>query len=85
MPKVTIRWIEALRGAIVAAVLWECARLILGSFVVGEKYSAYGVVGSFIALMLWIYFGTSIVFLGAVYVRQICERCDPQAAPAENG
>jgi membrane protein len=85
MPKVTIRWFEALRGAILAAVLWECARLILGSFVVGEKYSAYGVVGSFIALMLWIYVGASIVFLGAVYVRQICERCDPRAAPSENG
>jgi membrane protein len=61
-----------------AAVVWEIGRMILAAFLIGNKYSAYGVVGSFIAVMLWIYYASTVVFLGAEYVQVICRRCDPK-------
>ncbi len=69
LPKVAVRWSEAARGGLLAAVAWEVGRLALTALLVGKKYSAYGVVGSFIAVMLWIYFASTVVFLGAEYVQ----------------
>ncbi len=71
LPKVRVRWSEASRGGLVAAVLWEAARQLLAIVLLSRKYSAYRVVGSLIGLMLWIYVASSVLFLGAEYVRVI--------------
>jgi membrane protein len=73
LPKVRVRWSEASRGGLVAAVLWEAARQALVLVLLGGNYSAYRVVGSLIGLMLWIYVASSVLFLGAEYVRVIYE------------
>ena len=71
LPKVRVRWSDALRGGTLAAVLWESSRHLLTLYVVGRTYSAYGVVGSLIVLMLWVYLASSVLLLGAEYVRVI--------------
>jgi len=80
LPKVKVRWSEAARGGLVAAVLWEAARQLLALLLAGSRYSAYGVIGSLIILMLWIYVAVSVLFLGAEYVQVVCRDCDPQQA-----
>ncbi len=76
LPRVPVAWKEAVQGGIFAAVVWEVGRQLLTHFLVGTKYSsAYGVVGSFIAVMLWIYYGVSVLFLGAEYVQSVCAKC----------
>jgi membrane protein len=69
LSKAKIRWTSALRGGLLAAILWEIGRQILNLLMFGGKYTAYGVVGSLLALMLWIYFASSIFFFAAEYVR----------------
>lgn len=81
LPKVNIRWSEALRGAIVAGILWGIATQVLAVILVGEKYSAYGVIGSFIAVMLWAYVAAAVIFLGAEYIQVICQHCNPEEEP----
>lgn len=71
LPKVRVRWFDALRGGALAAVLWESSRHLLTLYVVGRTYSAYGVVGSLIVLMLWVYLASSVLLLGAEYVRVV--------------
>jgi membrane protein len=74
VPKVIIRWGEALRGATVAAIFWEIGRQVLGVYLVRQGYpTAYGVIGSFIAIMLWAYYAMIVVFLGAEYTRVVRE------------
>ena len=68
---VPVRWIEAGRGGLVAAVVWEIGRQVLAALVIGERYSAYGVVGAFLWVMLWIYYASTVLFLGAEYVEAI--------------
>ena len=79
MTKVPIRWSEAARGAIVVACTWEVGRQVLSGVVIGARYtSAYGVVGAFLAIMLWTYYAATIIFLGAEYIQTFCVRCDPE-------
>ncbi len=53
--------------------------LTAGSFVIGLYFatygvaSAYGTAGSFVALLLWIYYNTQIFFLGAEFTRTWAE------------
>lgn len=70
LPKSRLRWREAAHGGVLAAALWEVGRHVLASFLIGTKYtSAYGIVGTFIAILLWCYYAVTILFLGAEFVR----------------
>ncbi|MHC4400114.1 MAG: YihY/virulence factor BrkB family protein [Planctomycetota bacterium] len=69
LPKARVPWSEALRGGMLAAVLWETSRHLLTLYLVARTYSAYGVVGSLIVLMLWVYLASIVLLLGAEYVR----------------
>ncbi len=80
LPKAPIRWSEAARGAVLAAVLWEISRQLLALFL-GNAYGAYGLVGSFIGILLWVYFVSAILFFAAEYVQIICAECDPLRRP----
>jgi membrane protein len=81
VPKVSVRWPEAFQGGMLAAVAWEVGRIVLTSVLIGDKYSAYEVIGSFLAVMLWIYYVNMILFLGAEYVQVICEECEADQVP----
>ncbi len=64
LPKKKVGWIEALRGGLLAAAVWELGCIVLGMFLIGMRYTmAYGAIGSFIAILLWCYYGVSIFFL----------------------
>jgi membrane protein len=70
LPRQQVRWQAAMRGGLLAACLWEIGRTFLGLTLIGMQHTAaYGVLGSFIALLLWCYYGVSILFFGAEYVQ----------------
>lgn len=71
LPKARVRWSEAAQGAAVAAALWELSRQLLATLVIAERYSVYGIVGSIIVLLLWVYLASNILFLGAEYVQVV--------------
>ena len=74
LPKTSIRWGEAMRGGLVASIIWEIGRRLLAWIVIGSNYNVYGVVGAFIALMLWVYYAAASIFFGAEYVRMLTSR-----------
>lgn len=74
IPKARIRLGEAMRGGLLAAALWEIGRQALAAYLLHLNYpSAYGIIGSFIAIMLWAYYVTLVIFYGAEYVRVLWE------------
>jgi membrane protein len=85
LPKAKVRWSEAMTGAFLVGFGWEVGRHILAAFLVGTRYaSAYGVVGAFISLMVWCYYGCILLLLGAEVVavlgRKRGEKDDPLEA-----
>jgi membrane protein len=80
VPRTKIEWGAALRGATVAAILWEIGRQVLTIYLVRHGYvSAYGVIGSFLAIMLWTYYAMLVVFFGAEYTRVVRDELGAQA------
>jgi membrane protein len=74
LPKPRVRWRDAIHGGIFASLLWEAGRQALATYLLRLNYpSAYGVVGSFLAVMLWAYYASLVILFGAEYVRVIEE------------
>ncbi len=75
LPKRRPLWSDAFRGGLLVSLIWEAGRQFLGAFLIGMKYTtAYGAIGSFIALLLWFYWGVTILFFGAEYVKVLSQK-----------
>jgi len=85
LPNTRVRWGDVWLGAFVTAVLWDIGKNLLALYIgrSAQSWSAYGLVGTVLILMTWIYFSSQILFLGAefteVYSRRRGSRT-PQAA-----
>ena len=69
LPRALVRWRHAAIGGLTVAVIWQIGAQIVSRFIVGGHYTAYGVVGSFIAMMLWVYCASILLFLGGQLVQ----------------
>ncbi len=69
LPRTPIRWRYAAQGGLLAALTWELGRYVLAWLIISDKYHAFGVVGVFMGLMMWAYYGTYVVLLGATVTR----------------
>ena len=83
LPPARVSWYEALQGGLLTAVVWEIGRVILAAFLIGSNYTAYGIIGSFIGVMLWCYYASLVLFLGAEYVQTVCHDCTPEERAAQ--
>lgn len=85
LPNTKVSWSDVGLGAFVTAVLWDIGKNLLAFYIgrSGQSWGAYGLVGTVLILMTWIYFSSQILFLGAefteVYSRRRGSRT-PQAA-----
>jgi membrane protein len=71
LPKVAVRWRDALVGGLFVSLVWLLGQRLLVRFLIGPGYTAYGIVGSFIAVMIWVYYVSVILFLGAELVEAL--------------
>jgi membrane protein len=76
LPNATVRWSDVGLGAFVTAVLWEIGKNLLALYIgrSGQSWSAYGLVGTVLILMAWIYFSSQILFLGAEFTEVYARR-----------
>lgn len=82
LSKIPVGWLHAARGGLLAAATWEFGRLLLATYFTMSDYSAYGIVGSVLAAMLWTYYASSVLFLGAEYVQVIREQAQRERQEA---
>lgn len=87
LPDTKIAWGDVWLGALVTAVLWEIAKRLLALYIGRSAYaSAYGVVGTVLVLMAWIFFTSQVLYLGAEFTKAYAYRLGsrrPVPQPAE--
>jgi membrane protein len=70
-PEQKITWREVWVGSIVTAALFVTGKLLIVTFLSRFAFrSAYGITGSFLVLLLWVYYSTQIFLLGAEFTHQ---------------
>jgi membrane protein len=70
LPEVPMAWRDALAGAAVTGVLFTIGKQLIGLYLGrSATASAYGAAGSVILLLLWVYYSSQIVLLGAEFTR----------------
>jgi membrane protein len=85
IPDVVVRWREVWVGALVTAVLFNLGQIGLGVYL-GNSSTAtqYGAAGSFMVLILWLYYSTVILFYGAEWAQVRARVMGSRFEPAEH-
>jgi membrane protein len=70
VPSESIPWGDVWIGATVTALLFTIGKYLIGVYLGKSSFnSAYGAAGSFVILLLWIYYSAQIFLLGAEFTR----------------
>jgi membrane protein len=66
VPDVEMRWRDVWWGATVTTVLFAIGKFAIGLYLArSEMASSYGVAGSFVVLLVWVFYSAQVVFFGA--------------------
>ena len=72
VPDAKIHWSDAWSGAFITALLFTLGKHLIGLYLGRENVgSAYGAAGSVVAFMVWVYYASLILFLGAELTKAI--------------
>jgi len=79
-PNVKTEWKPALISGFITAVLWEIAKIAYAYYTTrfGDQSATYGTLGGFVGLIMWIYYSSALVLLGAelTWILNGCPRGD---------
>jgi membrane protein len=69
LPSTRVAWRDLWPGALLTAVLLVILQRLVSNSVIsiGSRYASYGVVGSVMILLLWIYFTCQVFFIGCEF------------------
>jgi membrane protein len=85
VPDVEIRWRDVWVGAAVTALLFTIGKLLIGLYLGKSSLtSSYGAAGSLVALIVWVYYSSQIVFLGAEFTQVWARRYGSRIVPSAN-
>jgi membrane protein len=85
LPDVKISWRDVWVGAALTAVLFFVGKLAIGLYLGHSAMaSSYGAAGSFVVLLVWVYYAAQVFFLGAEFTQVYANEYGSRIVPAEN-
>jgi membrane protein len=84
LPDVRIQWKDVWVGAAITSLLFTIGKFFIGLYLGSSgATSAYGAAGSLITVLLWVYYSSLIVFLGAEFTQVYASQYGSGVVPAE--
>ena len=82
---VIVEWKDVWVGASVTSVLFTLGKYLLGLYL-GRKGtgSVYGAAGSLVLLLIWIYYSSQLVLLGAEFTKVYARKFGSRIVPDDN-
>jgi membrane protein len=75
LPDVEVAWRDVWAGALVTAVLFEIGKFLIGLYIGKQGLeSTFGAAASLVVLLIWVYYSSQIVLLGAEFTRAHARR-----------
>ena len=85
LPDVEIGWRDVWIGAVVTALLFTLGKFLIGLYLGKSSIaSTYGAAGSLVVLLLWIYYSSQILFLGAEFTQVYATHYGSQIKPSKH-
>lgn len=83
LPDVRIGWRDVWIGSLITGLLFTIGKFLLGAYLGRSSLSsAYGAVGSFVVVLLWVYYSAQILLFGAAFVRVYANRYGSPIRPS---
>jgi membrane protein len=84
LPDAEIAWRDTIVGALITALLFLVGQYLFGLFLGRSDFgSAYGVAGSFVIVITWIFYAAHILFLGAEFTKVYAKQRGSAIVPSE--
>ncbi len=84
IPDVIVAWKDVFVGATITAFLFTIGKLLIGLYLGKASVgSPYGAAGSLVVLVVWIYYSTQILLLGAEATQVYARHCGTKITPNE--
>jgi membrane protein len=75
LPDTEVKWGDVWMGAAVTALLFTIGKFLIGLYLGNSSVaSGYGAAGSFVVLLLWIYYSAQILLFGAEFTQVYAKR-----------
>ena len=85
LPDVKIAWKDVWLGAVITAGLFSVGKSAIGLYLGHSSMaSSYGVAGSFVVLLVWVYYSAQILFFGAEFTQVYANKYGSRIVPSEN-
>ena len=85
LPDVKIAWRDVWTGAAVTALLFTLGKLLIGLYIAHSSVaSTFGAAGSVVILLLWVYYSSQILFLGAEFTQVYASHYGSRIVPDEH-
>jgi membrane protein len=84
LPDTPIAWRDVLSGAVLTSLMFTAGKSLIGWYLgAAAPGSTYGAAGSLLVILLWVYYSSQILLLGAEFTRAIAEeKSFPALSPA---
>lgn len=70
LPDVNVEWRDVLIGGVITAVLWTLGQYLMSFyFSFSSSFSSYGIIGSVLAFLVYVYYSSQILFLGGEFTQ----------------
>ena len=85
VPDAKVRWRDAAVGALVTALLFTIGKSLLGLYLGKSTVaSTYGAAGSVVAYVVWVYYASQILFMGAEFTQVYARIFGKPIEPSKN-
>jgi membrane protein len=82
LPDAEIQWRDVLWGALVTAVLFSLGKFAIGLYLgKSDVSSSFGAAGSLALLLIWVYYSSQILFLGAEFTQVYANHYGSKVVP----
>lgn len=85
LPDAKIKWRDVRAGALFTAGLFMIGRYLIGLYITTAQVgSPYGAAGSFIIILIWVYYSAAILYFSAEFTKVYAEMKGEKIQPAEH-
>jgi membrane protein len=85
LPDADIRWSDVWLGALVTSVLFQLGKYGLSLYIgLSKPGVAYGIAGSLVVLLVWVYYSSWILFMGAEFTQVYANKFGSKIRPSAN-